>query len=166
MLDQETRRVHDLGDAGLVVGAQQRGAVGGDDVVADLVAQLRMFVDTDDLGRIRRQHDVAALIVRHDLRLDLFAGAVGRGVHVRAEADHGDRLRRGRGDGAVDVAVFVEVGVTNAHVLELLGQQAAQVLLLLGGGAGRRVRVGLGIDGDVAQEALGHRVGKEREGSL
>jgi hypothetical protein len=37
------RRIHDLGDAGLVVGAEQRGAVGGDDVVADLVFQRRMI---------------------------------------------------------------------------------------------------------------------------
>ncbi len=160
MLDQETRRIHDLGDAGLVVGAQQRGAVGGDDVVADLVAQRRVLVDADDLGRVRRQHDVAALIVRHDLRLDVLAGAVGGRIHVRAEADHGDRLRRGRWDRAVDITVLVELGVVNAHVPELLGQQAAQVFLLVGGGAGRRVRVGLGVDGDVAQEALGHRVGK------
>ena len=29
---------HDLRDAGLVVAAQQRGAVGGDDVVTDLLA--------------------------------------------------------------------------------------------------------------------------------
>jgi hypothetical protein len=36
------RRIHDLGEAGLVVGAEQRGAVGGDDVVADLVGQRGM----------------------------------------------------------------------------------------------------------------------------
>ena len=37
IVDQEMRRIHDFGEAGLVVGAQQRGAVGRDDVVADLV---------------------------------------------------------------------------------------------------------------------------------
>ena len=41
VLKQEMRRIHDLGEAGLVVGAEQRGAVGRDDVVADLVGQAR-----------------------------------------------------------------------------------------------------------------------------
>ena len=54
LLDQEMRRIHDLGEAGLVVGAEQRGAVGGDDVVADLVGERRMFGDADHLGRDRR----------------------------------------------------------------------------------------------------------------
>ena len=35
VVDQELGRRHDLGDARLVVGAEQRGAVRGDDVVAD-----------------------------------------------------------------------------------------------------------------------------------
>ena len=37
------RRIHDLGETGLVVGAEQRGAVGRDDVVADLVGKRRML---------------------------------------------------------------------------------------------------------------------------
>jgi hypothetical protein len=37
---------HDLGDAGLVVGAKQGGAVGGDDVVADLMLEVGMLADT------------------------------------------------------------------------------------------------------------------------
>ena len=57
---RKSRRIHDLGDAGLVVGAEQRGAVGGDDVVADLVLQRRMLGDADHLRGIGRQHDVAA----------------------------------------------------------------------------------------------------------
>ena len=42
IVDQELRGIHDLGDAGLVVGAQQCGAVRRDDVVADLVGQCGM----------------------------------------------------------------------------------------------------------------------------
>ena len=42
-------RIHDLGNAGLVVGAEQRGAVGGDDVVADLVGKRGMIGGADDL---------------------------------------------------------------------------------------------------------------------
>src|SRR5260370_6624264 len=41
MLRQVFDRRHDLGDAGLVVGAEQRGARGGDDVVAHLVRERR-----------------------------------------------------------------------------------------------------------------------------
>ena len=60
---RKCRGIHDLGDAGLVVGAEQGGAVGGDDVVADLVGERRMVGDADHLRRIARQHDVAALII-------------------------------------------------------------------------------------------------------
>ncbi len=52
MVEQELRGVHDLGDAGLVVGAEQRGAVGRDDVVADLVGQRRVLGGADDLRGI------------------------------------------------------------------------------------------------------------------
>ena len=158
--DQELRRVHDLGKPGLVVGAEQRGAVGGDDVVADLVGKRGMLGGTDDLRGIARQHDVAAAIVLHDLRLDALAGAVGRGVHMRAEADHRNLLAGIRRDRRVDIAVPVEMGVGEPHRLQLGGEQAAEILLLLGGGAGRRGRVRLGVDHHIAQEALGHGVGE------
>jgi len=38
---KELRRVHDFGEARFVVGAEQRGAVRRDDVMADLVQQRR-----------------------------------------------------------------------------------------------------------------------------
>ena len=71
VIDQEPRRIHDLGEAGLVVGAEKRGAVGRDDVVADLVGERGMIGGADHLHGIGRQHDVAALIILHDLRLDV-----------------------------------------------------------------------------------------------
>ena len=115
ILDQELRGIHDLGEAGLVVGAQQRGAVRRDDVVADLVGERRMLGGADHLRGIGRQHDVAAAIVPHDLRLDVLAGAVGRGVHVRAEADHRHLLVGISRDRRVDIAVLVEMGVADAR---------------------------------------------------
>ena len=54
VVDEEMRGIHDLGDAGLVVGAEQRGAVGGDDVVADLVLQRGMLGEADHLAWYRR----------------------------------------------------------------------------------------------------------------
>jgi hypothetical protein len=155
---QDRHRIHDLGDAGLVVGAEQSGAVGGDDVVADLVAQRRIVGHADHLRGVGRQGDVATLVVAHDLRLDVLAGHVRRGVHVGAKADHRHRLVGGRRNRGVDIAVVVEVRVRDADLTQLPHQQAAEILLLFG----RRIGVGgvrrLGVDGDVAQKALGDAV--------
>ncbi len=156
IVDQELRRIHDLGDAGLVVGSQQGCAVGGDDVVADLALERRIVRRPDHLGGIGRQHDVAAAIVFHELRLDVLARAVGRRVHMRAEADHRHLFRRGGRNGRIDIAVLVEMGISESHRFQLGGEQPAEILLLLRGGAGRRLRIGLGVDDDIAQEALGH----------
>ncbi|MDF2970780.1 MAG: hypothetical protein K0R61_1230 [Microvirga sp.] len=87
VVDQELGGRHNFRDARLVVGAEQRGAVGRDDVVADHILQDRMVGHADDLGRIAMQPDVAALVVPHDLRLHVRAGEIGRRIHVRAEAD-------------------------------------------------------------------------------
>ena len=122
---KKLRRIHDFGDAGLVVGAQQRGAVGGDDVVADLVGEIRVLRGANHLRGVGRQHDVAATIVPDDLRLDVLARTVGRGVHVRAEADHGHFLVVFAGMVRVDIAVFVEMGVGDADFLQLGREHAA-----------------------------------------
>ena len=158
MADQEMRGIDDFGKAGLVVGAEQGGAVGGDDVVADLIGERGMLGGADDLAGIARQHDVAAAIVADDLRLDVLAGAVGRGVHMRAETDDRHLLGGIGGNGRIDVAVLIEMGVAKADRLQFRREQAAQILLLVGGWAGWRGRVGLGVDDHVAQEALGHGV--------
>ena len=105
------RGIHDFGQPGLVVGAQQRGAVSGDDVVADLIGQRGMIRGADHLRGVGRQHDVAAAIVSDDLRFDVLAGAIGRCVHVRAEADDRNLLVGIGRDRRIDVAVFVEMGV-------------------------------------------------------
>ena len=56
--------------------------------------------------------------------------------------------------------VFVEMGVVDAHGPQFGGQKAAQIFLFFGGGTTRRNRVRLGVDHDIAQEALGHGVGE------
>ena len=50
--------------------------------------------------------------------------------------------------------MFVEGYLGRAHPRELVTQQAKEVELLRGGGLGRGVRVALGVDDDVAEEAL------------
>jgi hypothetical protein len=84
---------------------------------------------------------------------------------MRAEADDGD-LPVGIGrDGCIDIAVFVEMGVTDSHRLQLCGEQAAEVFLLFGGRAGGGGRVRLGVDHHIAQKALGHGVRKRQRRS-
>ncbi len=158
IVDQEMRGIHDLGKAGLVVGAQQRGAVRGDDVAADLVLQRGMFGGADDLRGVAGQHDVAATVIPHDLGLDVLAAAIGRSVHVRAEADHRDLLVGIGRNGRVDVAVLVEMGVAQTHRVEFGGEQPAQIFLLFGRRAGRGGGVRLGVDHHIAQKALGDGV--------
>jgi hypothetical protein len=122
------------------VGAKQRG-VSGDDLVADLLAERGMIRGTDDLRGVGWKHDVAAAIIPDDLWLDVGAGTVGRSVHMRAETDDGHPLVGIRRDRRVDVAMVVEMGVADSHRLQLVREQAAQVLLFFGGWAGRRSRV-------------------------
>ena len=137
MADQEMRGIDDFGKARLVVGAEQGGAVGGDDVIADLIGEGGMLGGADDLAGIARQHDVAAAIVADNLRLDVPAGTVGRGVHVRAETDDRHPLGGIGGNGRINVAVLVEMGVAKTDRLQFRREQAAQILLLVGGRTGR-----------------------------
>jgi hypothetical protein len=64
MLRQIRGRGDDLGDARLVVGAEQRRARRGDDVVPMQLASSGMSLLAEDGGRIVRQHEVAAVVVR------------------------------------------------------------------------------------------------------
>ena len=52
----------DLGDARLVVGAEQRGAVGGDELVADVVGERRALLGVERDVRIARQRQTPALV--------------------------------------------------------------------------------------------------------
>ena len=161
---QELRRRHDLGDACLVVGAEKRRTVGGDDVVADLVLQVRMLVDADHAARITGEPDVAALVVANDLRLDVCAGEIGGRVHVRAEADRRDLLLGVGRQGRIDIAVFVEMRIVQPERPELLLQDAAERQLLLRRRLGGGASVRLGVDDDIAEKAVEHGVGGERHG--
>jgi len=154
----EQCRIHDFGDARLVVGAEQRGAVGGDDVAPDLIGERGVVCRTNDLCRIGGQHDIATAVVPHDLRLDIGAGAVGRGVHVGTEANDRDPLIGIGGDRRVDVAVLVEMGIGKPHLPKLACQKSAQIFLLFARGTGRGGGIGLGVDHHIAQKALGHGV--------
>ena len=93
-------RGHDLGDPGLVVGAEQRRAVGRDQVVPGVVRELRRLRRADRRAR-RAERDVAALVAEA-LRVDVRAADLARRVDVREERDR-LRLVRRRSTGSVAV---------------------------------------------------------------
>lgn len=67
---QMTRQRHQNGDASLVVGAEQRAAAGGDDVVAELLAQVGVDLRHQDQQLIVGKDDGRAVIVAMHTRLD------------------------------------------------------------------------------------------------
>ena len=107
-------RGHDLGDARLVVGAEERRAVGGDDVVAVALGEERRVGGGEAGG------EFFALIVRVDLRRDAGGGRVGADVDVR---DHADRRARARQRGE-DVAVLGQLDVLEAELAQLTLQES------------------------------------------
>lgn len=148
----------DFGNAGLVVGAQQRRTIRGDDVVADLVGQFRVLGHLDDAAGIA-QRDVAAGIVGDDLGPHVGAAEIGRGIHMRAEADDRHVLVGIGRNGGIDIAVSVQVRVVEADGQEFLHQEAAEILLLFRRGLGGGGFVSLRIDHDIAQKAIEDGVG-------
>ena len=64
VLLEPPQRLDDLGHARLVVGAEQRGAVGGDDRHPEARGQRRLVGGPDYDRRVAGQHDVAAVVAR------------------------------------------------------------------------------------------------------
>ncbi len=152
---QPVRRGHHLGDAGLVVGAEQRRAGGGDDRAPDLLGERRVVGEAEDGGRIVGQDEILPPVVGVDDRFHPGARHLGRGVDVGEEADrrHVRLLRRG-GNRRHDVPPLVDRRVGEADRLQLVDQQAEQLELLRGRRVGGRRLVGLSVDPDIAEEAL------------
>ena len=71
---------HDLGYAGLVVGAEQGGAVGRHHRVAHAAREVGVVGGADDLSGVAGQADVTAVVVLDDLGCD--AGPEGGEVGV------------------------------------------------------------------------------------
>ena len=92
MVAQVAHRLHYLGYSCLVVGAQQRCAVGNDEVLAHMMQQFGELLRT--AHDAWRQFNVAAVIVAHDVCLDVCSAAVGAGVIVAYETYCGYLLLR------------------------------------------------------------------------
>src|SRR5262245_47403910 len=70
ILQEVARDSHDDGDARLVVGAEERGPAGGDDVFAQLPGKVRKLLGRQHDAGLVGQDDRAACIVAMDDRLD------------------------------------------------------------------------------------------------
>ena len=123
--------------------------------------QVRVLADADDLRRIPRQHDVAAVVVADHLRLDVLARVLGRGIDVRVERDgrRAGHVARHRGE---DEAVLVLHRVLEAHRQEFVAEHLAEHELSRRTRIGRGLLVRLRVDADVAEEAVEQSVGRER----
>ena len=80
---QVPRDRHYDGDAGFVVGAQERGATGGYNVVACLGGEVRRLRRRQHDGRVIREGDLAAGILAMDDGLDVGAAELRRCIDVR-----------------------------------------------------------------------------------
>lgn len=117
---QILHRGEDLSHTGLVVGAQQGGAVGNDEVLPHILGQAGKFRSPHD--NTVRERNVSALIMDY-LGVNIGAGSRGRSVHVGDEAQAGNPLAaHGSGQPAIDVAVLIHLGPVKAKLGELLGQ--------------------------------------------
>ena len=153
MLHDVLHGVHDLSDASLVVRAEQGRAVGGDERLADVVQHFREFFRLQLQAWDAFQVDGATVVVFDDLGLDILAGGVRRGIDVGDETHSRDFLVDIGGDGGHYVAEFVK-GRIDPHRDQFVAQQAQQVEFLGRRGLGLGLFVGLGIDGDVAEESV------------
>ena len=144
---------HNLRNAGLVVGAQQRRAVGVDQGVA---------LEEGQLGEVRNPHrqlavqcDVAAVVLLDDVGFDILAAHVGRGVHMGDEPDHrGILATRRRRDGAHHVTVLIHRDLGHAQCLHFVAQGGQQDFLFFGRRERRALLRRLGVVGDVFQESF------------
>ena len=144
-------RREDFRHTGLVIGSQEGGAVGDNQMLAPVPGEA---------GEVRLLHHNALRLVQHNVSaligdnpgVDVGPGGVGGRIHVGNETN--DRLGRVPGHRAIDIALGIHVGVGNAHGPHLLHQGQGQRLLLIRGGAGIGKLVGLGVKLDITEQSF------------
>jgi len=156
---------HDLRDPRLVVGAQQRVARCGHDVVAGARGEVRLGRRVERRAVARERDRLAVVVAVHD-RHDARARRVGARVEMGDEADDdGPIPAAGSGQRRRDVAVGVDGRVGEADLRELLLEQARELELPAGARGLRAVTRGLRVDAHVAVQAR-EQVGGDRFGEL
>ena len=153
---------HDLRHPRLVVGAEQRVAAGGDDVVPGLPAEHR-HVGRIESRPVARERDDGAVVVAVHERLDALGGRVRAHVEVGEQADHGSVATGRRGQRGEHVAVVVELGVAEAGLAQLVDEHPGEVELPGRARARLAPRGGLRVHAHVAQEPI-EQAGRERLG--
>ena len=145
---------HDCRHSRLVVGAEQGGARRSHDVVADLRGECRLVAHAQDGRRVIRQHDVTAVVLTMHDRPDTGPRHLRRSIHMRHEANHGDRAGRCRWNGCHDVPMLVHRRVVDTYGLQLVDElaQEGQLAGRAGKGAGAFVRAG--IHNHIAKESF------------
>ena len=154
MRDEVDHCLHDFGDARLVVCAEQRMAVGHDDVLAHVVEQFgKLLRRGHDACRLV-EHDVATIVVLDNTRFDILARAVGTGIHMGDEAHGGQRLVGVGRERGIDVCVLVNLHFRKPDTFQFLFQVACQDPLLLRARSGFGIFCRLGVETYVLQKSF------------
>ena len=124
LFEDRFHRGHDLGDARLIVRAEQRRAVGHDQLIAHVVFETG--AERFGEGNVVVELELAALVA-HEAGLDVLARGVGRGIHVRDERDDGRVHALARGERCEHIAAIVHVNVLKAERFKLLHQNVSEV---------------------------------------
>ena len=122
---QETHGLHNLGNAGFVVGTQQSGTISDDNVFANMRLQLGKFGHRRDLPG--RERDVVAVIIPNDARLHVLATGIRTRVIMRNKTDGGHLFLGVSFQGGVDITHLVHLDIAQALVLKLFFQVAGKV---------------------------------------
>ena len=149
---KELAQGHDLGDARLVVAAQQGGAVGDDQLVAHVTLQTFKFFRLHD-------HTVAhvqlAAGIHQAAGMHRAGGHGGGGVHMGDQAD-GGLIGHVGGNFRIDVAGGADADVLRTHFLQFLFQQSGHIPLFFGGGMGSGGFAGAGVDDHIVEKPFFH----------
>ena len=153
MLEDVAHRLHDLGDARLVIRSEERRPISRDE---------RMLEDLQQLGELLyREHgiitegDGRTIIVLDDLRADTTACEVRARIDMRDEPQHRTILIAWSSwDLRHHIALLFEADGGYPEGYQFVTQETEQVKLLLCRGVSRAIGIALRIDLYVAEEAI------------
>ena len=128
---------HNLGDAGLVVRAEESRAGGGYERLPAQAGEVR------EVRNAQRpplaEGDVSPVVIGYDARAHARTGEVRRGVHMRDEAEGLRALETGRGgERRIDITLVGQMRVFEAEPKELFDQNTCKYRLSRGARCGVR----------------------------
>ena len=142
-----------FGYAGFVICAQQRCAIGDDDILTGIVFYFGVF------GGLKHnlfdfiENDVLSVVVAYNARTDVLAGSIGRSVHVGNQSD--DRFPVGVGrQGGHQIAVAIQFHFFESETDKFFTEIFAKFQLACSGRRSVRVFVRGGMKTDVLQKSV------------